>query len=99
MIDKEYLTKRLEKNPAVIASQIIDELVLVTILPDTGELEHIYDLNEVAGRIWELIDGRRNTKDILDIIVDEFEVSMGQAEVDLVAFLQSLEQIHAIKTV
>jgi hypothetical protein len=54
-------------------------------------------VNEVGGRIWELIDGQRTLGAIRDIIIDEFEVSNEQAEKDLIEFLQQLEQVGAVR--
>ena len=65
-------------------------------LPDT-DVESIYNLGEVGGRIWELIDGKRRLEEIRDVIVEEFEVTPEKAEADLVRFMEQLEGIEAVK--
>ena len=62
-----------------------------------GDLESIYTLNEVAARIWELIDGKRTIREIKKNIVEEFEVSPEEAEKDLQEHLQQLKKMEAIK--
>jgi hypothetical protein len=56
-------------------------------------------MNDVASRIWELIDGKRNLKDIKTMIIKEFEVSPEEAEKDLIDFSKQLEKIGAVRLV
>ena len=85
-----------EKSPNIVSRRIANEFILVPIRHNVGDLESIYTLNEVAARIWELIDGKRNTTQIRDKIVDEFQVSPKEAEQDLIEHLQQLAEIRAI---
>lgn len=88
-----------QKNPDIVSRKIADEVILVPIRRTVADLESIYTLNEVAAKIWELIDGRRTTSQIRDSIVEEFEVDIPEAEEDLIQFLQELETINGIKEV
>ncbi len=54
-------------------------------------------MNEVGGRIWELVDGERHVWEMRDVIVEEFQVGQEEAEEDLREFLKQLEQIGAVK--
>ena len=47
-------------------------------------------LNEVGSAIWERIDGRRSLREILDGIVEEFDITRDQAAADLQAFVADL---------
>lgn len=91
-----YLENCFKKDPNMVFRKIADEVILVPIRQNVGDLESIYTLNEVAARIWELIDGKRNMGEIKDKIVEEFEVTPEEAEKDLVEHLQQLEGIKAI---
>ena len=62
--------------------------------PDTSEL---HNFNEVAARVWELIDGQRTVADIAAVISDEYEVQLAVAEADILAFLDELLQKDLIK--
>ncbi len=53
----------------------------------------------MASRIWELLDGEKQVKEIKNAIVEEFEVSPKEAEEDLLKFLQQLEEAGAVRTV
>ena len=92
-----YLDRCYQKSPDIVSRKIADEYILVPIRHNVGDLESIYTLNEVAARIWELIDGKRNMGEIRDMIVEEFEVSPEEAEKDLSELLQKLEKIEGIK--
>ena len=47
-------------------------------------------LNPVGSRVWELIDGRRSVEEIIEVIVQEFEVVPAEAGEDVRRFVQEL---------
>ncbi len=91
-----FLDKVYEKSDSIVFRKIADEFILVPIRQNVGDLESISTLNEVAARIWELIDGKMKVREIKDKIIEEFEVNPKQAEKDLIEYLQQLEGIEAI---
>ena len=97
MLEKYDLKQCLAKDPSIATRKVVDELILVPIRHDEGVLGTSHILNEVAARIWELIDGQRCVEDIRDILVEEFDVSADVVEADLVELLQSLEQFGAVR--
>ncbi len=90
------LSRRYQRSPDFVWRRIGDEYILVPIRRLTSEIDNIYTTNEVAGRIWELIDPERDTAEILDAIVEEFDVNAEQAESDLLQLLSQLEQAGAV---
>jgi len=91
LLDKVY-----KKSDSIVFRKIADEFILVPIRQNVGDLESISTLNEVAARIWELIDGKMKVREIKDKIVEEFEVTPQHAEKDLVEYLHQLKEIEAI---
>ena len=91
LLDKVY-----KKSDSIVFRKIADEFILVPIRQNVGDLESISTLNEVAARIWELIDGNMKVSEIKDKIIEEFEVTPQQAEKDLIEYLKQLEGIEAI---
>lgn len=85
------------KSEAIVSRQIDDEAILVPIQNNIGDLESIYNLNEVGARIWELLDGKNTVQSIISIITHEFEVSETQAEDDTMGFIRQLAKIGAIE--
>ena len=95
----DYFKRRFAKDPSIVSRNIAGEQILVPIRKKAGEIESIFTLNEVASRIWELLDGEKQVKEIKNAIVEEFEVSPKEAEADLLKFLQQLEEAGAVRTV
>jgi hypothetical protein len=95
----DYLERRYEKDPSIVHRNIVSETILVPIRRHVADLESIYTLDEVAARIWELIDGQRRVSEIRDTIVEEYAVSPDVAEVDLIEFIQQLEAIGGVRRV
>ncbi len=86
------------KDPNIVARKIAGETVLVPIRQNTGDLQCIYNLNGVAGRVWELIDAQRTLEDIVSIIIEEYEVDYTQAIEDTLGFTTQLNETGLIKT-
>ena len=95
----DYLETCYKKDPDVVFRDIAGEMILVPIRRRTANLESIYTLNETAGRIWELIDGQHTLGEIRDTLVQEYNVTPEEAEVDLTELVVYLEQIEAVEKV
>jgi hypothetical protein len=99
MTQSTYLEKRFVKQSSVVSRQIAGESILVPIRQRAGEVESIYTLNEVAARIWELLDGERDIGTICHMIVAEFEVDPAEVETDVVEFIQQLAHAGVVREV
>jgi len=75
----------LSPNPGVVGRIVDGEAVLI--LPEQGKVKV---LNQVGGRIWELVDGTRTVAEIAAIICQEFEVEPVRAQADTLAFAAEL---------
>jgi methyltransferase-like protein len=84
------------KNENFVFRQIDDETILVPIKNNVGDMESIYNLNEVGAYVWECLDGRRTLPDIVDMVVEAFEVSPEEAQSDVLDFVGQLKEIEAI---
>ena len=78
------------KTGNFVTRRILAETVIVPVRGGVGNLDAIFTLNEVGGRIWELLDGRRSVRQIADALRREYDVSSEEAERDLLEFLASL---------
>ena len=86
-------------HDSMVSRRIEDEVILVPIRQNVADLESIYTLNEVGAHIWDQIDGRRTTAEILALMVGQFEVSEEEAQKDLREFIEQLSSIGAITKV
>jgi hypothetical protein len=91
----DFLDKVYKKSDSVVSRKIANEFILIPIRQNVADLESIYTLNEVGGRIWELMDGKMTMREIKEKIVEEFEVTAQEAEKDIAEYLQQLEKIKA----
>jgi len=94
-----YLGRRFTKDPSIVSRNIAGEFILVPLRRKVADVESIYTMNEVGGRIWELVDGERSVGEILGMVIEEFEVQPAEAEADVVGFLRQLEKVQAVKEV
>ena len=92
------LDARYIRDESVVARLVGQEFLLVPTRANAAELDNIYVLNEVAGRIWELLDGQRTVSEICDAIVNEFDVERQQVEKDVIEFLDALRDVQIITT-
>lgn len=99
--DKEtaVLDKCYRKNPDIAFRKVAGEFILVPIRRNVRDLESIYTLNEVATRVWDLIDGKRTGRQISEVIGGEFDVEPKQAEIDVCELLQNLHEIGGVRKV
>ena len=90
-------TAVLKKNPDMVSRTIEDETILMPLYKTSDEINCIYTLNDVAARIWELIDGKRNLAQIKKKLSEEFEATEKEMDKELNKFLEDLHKVKAIK--
>ena len=95
--DEKRLKVCFTRDSSIVSRKIADEFILVPIRQKAGDVDNIYTMNEVATRIWELIDGQKPVEEIRNAIVEEFEVESAEAEADLMDFLQHLQNVGAVR--
>jgi hypothetical protein len=85
------LAQQPKKQDSFVSRKVADEVIIVPVRSNLGDLDAIYTLNEVAGRIWELIDGKATLSQISRIVSQEYDISPTLAEGDVIEFLDTLE--------
>jgi hypothetical protein len=73
------------------------ETILVPIKKAIQKLHSIYTLNDVACRIWLLIDGRNTLDKIISNLLCEYEVDKEILLKDVERYIGQLESIGAIE--
>lgn len=61
-------------------------------------LKQYHVLNDVAGRIWDLVDGERSADDISRTIATEFDAAGAMAIEDVASTLRTLADLRLIET-
>lgn len=88
---------RFERSPEVIDRKMKDELVLLPIRSKQETKRQFYFVEEVGGRIWELVDGHHACQKILETIASEFGVSEVKIKEDIFTFLKDLAKEGLIR--
>jgi hypothetical protein len=85
------------RNENVVVRKVGDDVVVVPIRHNVGDLDSVYTFNEVAAKVWSLLDGERMSGDVLEAVCGEFDVSRDVAEQDLAELFASLEEAGLIE--
>jgi len=86
------------KKGEFVARSIAGDTIIVPIRGQTGDLNSIYNLNEVGSFIWNLIDGRTTLSHLVQAVYREFEVTPEAAQEDTVEFVGALESAGIIES-
>ena len=78
------------RNSDVISRKIAGELFLVPVKGKVADMENIFALTVVAEYIWDRLDGRKSLNEILNNVVDRFDVEHEQVESDIQEFIMEL---------
>jgi len=87
----------LKKNPDIVSRTIEDETILMPIYKTSDEINCIYTLNDVAARVWELIDGKKNLGKVKKILLQEFNTTEKELDKELTKLLKDLKEIKAVR--
>ena len=89
-------SKVLRKNPDMVTRVIDDETILLPIYKTSDEISCIYNLNKVASRAWELIDGKRTLSEIKKMVLKEFDTTPKELDKEMAGLLKDLKEIKAV---
>jgi hypothetical protein len=79
-------------SPRVVFRRINDECLLIPITDNIADMDSLYRLNETGVFIWELIDGKRDIRNITARMAEEFDVDQDEAEKDIMLFLEQVQE-------
>ncbi len=82
---------KLEEVPHLITDiiwRVLDDNAVVV----SSQGGQVTILNEVGTKIWSLIDGQNSGLDIADHLVQQYDVTIHQAQQDVETFLKKLDE-------
>ena len=79
-----------------ILRDIVGETVLVPINESTSSFNGLITINELGKFIWENLEKVETEEELLQLILDEYEVYEDTAKKDLDEFLQVLKDIDIV---
>jgi len=84
------------KNGDIVVRKIAEEVILVPIRGNIGDMQRIFTLNPVAELIWEELDGKKTLNDIRQHVIEIFEVKEVEAEKDIMEFMEQLHEYDLV---
>jgi hypothetical protein len=90
------LDEKWARSPRMVSRTIGGQCVLVPLAERGADLDSIFNLNRVAAFVWERLDGKRTAAELVDAVVERFEVDRERAQADTLELLETLQQIRAI---
>ena len=84
------------KKGEFVARNIAGETIVVPVRGRKGDLDAIYNLNEVAGFIWNKLDGRTTVRELVGAVCSEFDVGHETAAAETLEFIVALQDAGLI---
>lgn len=79
-------------SPNIVTRKTGNEYILVPMANNIADMNSVYTLNESGAFIWELIDGKRNTEDIIRALTEEYDIDNDAAAKDVFSFLENMSK-------
>jgi hypothetical protein len=84
------LNKSYRSSTEIIKREIGNETILVPIRKSAEELDSIYTVNEIAARIWDLMDGKKTVAEIKKTLLNDYDVTLEELDRDVEEFISKL---------
>jgi methyltransferase-like protein len=79
------------KSHSIVTRKTGNEYVLVPVANNIADMNSVYTLNETGAFIWEQIDGKRCVKELIEVLVEEYETDEKTASEDVFTFLDEMK--------
>jgi len=86
------LNQKVTFSETVFAQEVDGEMVLLDM-----ESENYFGLDEVGTSIWQAMQENESLKEVLDVLLEQYEVEEEMLKNDLFAFLGKLEESGLVK--
>lgn len=91
------LNSVVSQSPSVVTRKTGNEYVLVPIADNIADMNSVYTLNETGAFLWELIDGKKTVKDLIDALISEYDIDKITSTEDVFSFIEDLSKYLIIK--
>jgi len=88
-----------KRNPDFIFRKVVEETILVPVHMDVAQMDCIYTLNEMGAFIWEKLESPLSFYELQNVILEEYDVSVEEANSDLQGFLVEMLGLGAVMKV
>jgi len=85
------------QSPSIVTRKTGNEYVLVPVANNIADMNSVYTLNETGAFIWEQIDGKKSVKDLIEILIVEYQIDRETATEDVLSFIEEMKKYLIIK--
>jgi len=79
-------------SDSIVTRKTGNEYVLVPVANNIADMNSVYTLNETGAFIWELIDGERNVEDLIEAVINEYDIDRETALTDVMSFIDNMSK-------
>ncbi|MBK5256350.1 MAG: PqqD family protein [Vicinamibacteria bacterium] len=90
---------RLERTPDLIERKVADETFLLPVRGALANTVEMFALSEVGQFIWSCADGTKGVQELIDAVLQEFDVPVDQAQAEVAEFIGQLKAYGLISEV
>jgi hypothetical protein len=87
----------LSHSSSIVTRKSGTEYILVPISNNIADMNSVFTLNETGAFIWDQIDGKKSVEEIIDSLVNEFEIDKSSATEDALKFIDQLGGYLVVK--
>lgn len=84
---------RLERCPDLIERRVADETFLLPVRGALANTVEMFALSEVGQFVWSRADGTRGVTELVNDVLNEFDVSREQAHEEVEAFIAQMKAL------
>ena len=78
------------RSQSVVSRVVAGETLIVPIRGRVGDLASIYSFNGTGSLIWQMLDSPRTIGELVEAVVQQFDVERAQAEEDVKRFVREM---------
>jgi len=82
--------RKYERSQDLVSRSVAGETLIVPVRGGVGDLNSIYTLRNVSQLIWQMVGEGRNFGEMVEGIMQEYDVQIEKAEQDLDRFLDEM---------
>ena len=80
----------------LIKREIAGDTILVPVNETVYDSNGLFVLNELASFIWDMLPNVNSEEEIVDAVLNEYEVEKEEAEKDIKEFMEKLQKMEII---
>ena len=85
-----HLDKIFRKTDNTVTKEVGDECIIVPMADNVADMESVFTLNDTGAFFWALIDGERTVNQIVEVVLEEYDVDRETVIRDFSAFLAEM---------